>query len=471
MRGVVIAGTHSGCGKTTVTLGLLAALKRKGLRVQAFKTGPDFIDSGLHGMITGRPSRNLDLWMCGADYVSDCFERNSVGADIAVVEGVMGLYDGAYSTAKLAVRLGLPVVLVIDAYGMAETAGALVRGFAEYMPEGNTGLAGVILNRVASDNHYERLCAGIRGIKVLGYLPREQEFEIPHRHLGLTVAEENPLSETNIERLADKVLRYIDVDAIVELTAKTIVTSFPLVRTQADSPRRIGNLSYDGKEGLRTSRNDKKRIIVVAYDRAFCFYYEDNLDLLRDAGAEIVRFSPLCDPSLPEGTEAIYIGGGYPELHARELSANSSMLSAINIWAASGRPLYAECGGFMYLSKGIHDFEGNFFGMAGVFPFETRMKKGRSRLGYREVSLQKDCILGEKGATLRGHEFHYSEIDSDAGPGSAVSTIYSVRNGSGQELRDEGYRYKRALASYIHIHFGSNPDIAGKFIGSCGGER
>ncbi len=393
----------------------------------------------------------------------------------------MGLYDGAYSTARLAARLGLPVVLVIDAYGMAETAGALVKGFAEYMPEGNTGLAGVILNRVASENHYERLCAGIRGIKVLGYLPREQEFEIPHRHLGLTVAEENPLSETNIERLADKVLRYIDVEAIVGLSRERVCVSenksLPpsLCQRKAHPSLAKRPVCPAGRGAGRFLESNcappRSFIIAVAYDRAFCFYYEDNLDLLRDAGAEIVRFSPLCDPSLPEGTEAIYIGGGYPELHARELSANSSMLNAINVWAASGRPLYAECGGFMYLSKGIHDFEGNFFGMAGVFPFETRMKKGRSRLGYREVSLQKDCILGEKGATLRGHEFHYSEIDSDAGLGSAVSAIYSVRNGSGQELRDEGYRYKRALASYIHIHFGSNPDIAGKFIGSCGGER
>jgi cobyrinic acid a,c-diamide synthase len=465
MHGLVIAGTHSGCGKTTVTLGLLAALKKKGLKVQAFKTGPDFIDSGLHRMITGRPSRNLDLWMCGKDYVSDCFSRNSRDADISVIEGVMGLYDGAESTATLAARLCLPVVLVIDAYGMAETAGAVVKGFAEYGRKNKAGLAGVILNRVASENHYRRLLAGISGVTVFGYLPREVEFGIPQRHLGLTVAEEDPIAKGNIDKLADAVLRHIDVDAIVELKRQS--SDEGITDTDADETA-AGGLSLPDS---RTSAPARSPITAVAYDRAFCFYYEDNLDLLKDAGAEIVRFSPLSDASLPEGTEAVYIGGGYPELYARELSVNRSMLGALNSWAASGKPLYAECGGLMYLSRGIHDFEGNFFGMAEIFPFETRMKKGRSRLGYREVSLREDCVLGKKGAALRGHEFHYSEVVTAPDRASAVSAAYCVRDGSGRELDDEGYLYKRALASYIHIHFGSNPDIAERFIGACSGER
>ncbi|MFI5295394.1 MAG: cobyrinate a,c-diamide synthase [Thermodesulfovibrionales bacterium] len=473
MRGVVIAGTHSGCGKTTVTLGLLAALKKKGLTVQAFKAGPDFIDSGLHRIITGRPSRNLDLWMCGENYVKECYARNSSDADLAVVEGVMGLYDGTLSTASLAARLDLPVVLVIDSYGMAETAGALVKGFAEYASEEKIELAGVIFNRVASGPHYDRLCAGVRNVRVLGYLPRELEFEIPHRHLGLTVAEENPIAGENIDKLANAVLQHIDVDGLMGISRKR---------------KQVHRAAAPGTSGLSCP------IIAVAYDRAFCFYYEDNLDLLRDAGAEIVSFSPLADAAVPEGADAVYIGGGYPELYAPELSVNKSMINAIATWAASGKPLYAECGGLMYLSRGIHDFEGNFFGMAGVFPFETRMKKGRSKLGYREILLREDCIMGKKGATLRGHEFHYSEIvgqlpTSDSviaacpqsffeegfptsgndknGAFWANSRIYSVKNGSGQELHGEGYRYKQALASYIHIHFGSNPGIAKEFVTSC----
>lgn len=483
MHGIVTAGTHSGCGKTTVTLGLLAALKKKGLRVQSFKAGPDFIDSGLHRMITRRPSRNLDLWMCGEDYVRDCFKRNSEDADIAVVEGVMGLYDGTLSTAALASRLVLPVVLVVDAYGMAETAGALIQGIRDWgsgtgkttnpgTPFPNPSIAGVIFNRVASEKHYNRLCAGVRDTKVLGYLPRDLDFEIPHRHLGLTVAEENPIATENLDKLADAVLRCINIDMIIELSAETTALPFPLA----------------GEEGLRmpkhraqASRNDNKIKIAVAYDRAFCFYYEDNLDLLRESGAEIMYFSPLSDAAVPEEADAVYIGGGYPELHAGELSRNIQMLAAVKKWADSGKTLYAECGGLMYLSKGIHDFEGNFFRMAGVFPFETSMKKGRSKLGYREVSLKEDCILGAKGEKLRGHEFHYSEIRDSAkarenggAEGVTEETLthaYSVRNGSGEELHSEGYRVRKTMASYIHLHFGSSPAIARAFINSCKGER
>jgi cobyrinic acid a,c-diamide synthase len=462
MPGVVIAGTHSGCGKTTVTLGLLAALKKRGLKVQSFKAGPDFIDSGLHRMITGRYSRNLDLWMCGEEYVKECYRRHSADADIAVVEGVMGLYDGTPNTATLVSQLELPVILVIDAYGMAESAGAIVRGFRDWRTgNGRVDLAGVIFNRVASANHYKRLSAGGFDVPVFGYLPGELEFEIPHRHLGLTVAEEEPIASRNLDNLANTVLTYIDVEAIVELAARTAAPSFPLA----------GNLFYEDQEGLRTSRNDNKNIVAVAYDRAFCFYYEDNLDLLRTAGAKIVRFSPLSDSGIPENVDALYIGGGYPELHAAALSENVPMLRSIRKWADSGKPLYAECGGLMYLSRGIRDFNGNSFGMAGVFPFETRMKKGRSKLGHREVTLTTDCLLGKKGAVLRGHEFHYSEIQD--GPVSfgdppgrdgkgkwQLKHVYAVTNGTGEQLQPEGYRICNTLASYIHIHFGSNPEAA-----------
>ncbi|MBI4687305.1 MAG: cobyrinate a,c-diamide synthase [Nitrospirae bacterium] len=495
--GFIIAGTHSGCGKTTITLGMLAALKKKGLSVQAFKAGPDFIDTGLHSLITGRPARNLDVKMCGEGYVRECYDKHSASADISVIEGVMGMYDGEFSTAYLSTLLNLPIILVVDAYGMAESAGAVVRGFAsnkcqsdkvsEYQSikvlkyqsikdsdtmtlcHSDTNIAGVIFNRIASERHYERVKRSVHDVPVLGYLPRGIEFEIPHRHLGLMVAEESPLTDDNIQRLADAVLKHVDVGLLIDIGT--------LRDGDTERQRKITVSLHP-----RVSVSIK---IAVAYDKAFCFYYEDNLDLLRDAGAEIVRFSPLKDSSIPEGVDAIYIGGGYPEIYAGELSANTDMLRAIYDWADSGKPVYAECGGLMYLSKGIwktEDGKMKIEKMAGVFPFETMMKEKRAQLGYREVELKDDCVLGKKGAGLRGHEFHYSEIKvqstehraqntdksphppfAKGGQGGIKNSLVSVFCVLGSGLV-EGYCVKNTLASYIHIHFGSNPAIAGNFI-------
>jgi cobyrinic acid a,c-diamide synthase len=470
MRGIVIAGTHSGCGKTTVTLGILAALRKKGLAVQPFKAGPDFIDAGLHRLAVDRPSRNLDRWMCGPEYVIECFRRHGAGVDIAVVEGVMGMYDGDSSTAGLASLLDVPVLLVVDAYGMAESAGAVVEGFVNFglriadcgmetvkseirngrssgprSPKSAMKFAGVIFNRVASENHYKRLSDSVRDVPVLGYLPRELNFEIPHRHLGLSIAEENPIAAENIDRLAEAVMRHVDIDAIIR---------------QAEIPD--GEQQHHSAGGRKEAGRFR---LAVAYDKAFSFYYEDNLDLMRDAGAEILRFSPLVDRTIPDRADAVYIGGGYPELHADALSRNRSMLASIHAWASAGKPLYAECGGLMYLSKGIRDFDNRFFAMAGVFPFETRMTK-KPRLGYREILLNEDCIIGARGERYRGHEFHYSEILEGA-PG----LVYSLRDSRGKDLPAEGFRYKNTLASYVHVHFGSNPHIAEQFTTFVKGER
>ena len=465
-QGIVIAGTHSGGGKTTITLGLLAALKKKGLKVQSFKAGPDFIDSGLHRIITGTPSRNLDIRMCGEDYVRNCFYKHSMGADISIVEGVMGMYDGEFSTANLAGQLNLPVILVVDAYGMAESAGAIVKGFVEYekqkppltpllAKEGMGEVTGVIFNRVASESHYLRLKDSVRDVAVMGYLPRDLNFEIPHRHLGLTVAEENPITAESIQRLANAVLEHVDVDAIL--------SSIPPFNSPLSKSVRLA--TEGGHRGVDLSPSSIK--IAIAYDKAFCFYYEDNLDLLRDAGAEIITFSPLSDSEIPDGVDAVYIGGGYPELYAKELSKNTAMLDSIKDWADSEKPVYAECGGLMYLSKGIYDFDGNLFKMAGIFPFETQMKRGRPHLGYRDITLKDDCIIGKKGDKLRGHEFHYSEIKPSAISYqlSAITNCYALNNNKGgADIQDEGYRFKNTIASYIHVHFGSNPDIANNFI-------
>ncbi len=469
MKGIVIAGTHSGCGKTTVTLGILAALRKKGLVAQPFKAGPDFIDAGLHRLVTDRPSRNLDQWMCGKEYVIECFFSHALTVDISVIEGVMGMYDGDLSTASLANLLQVPVILVVDTYGMAESAGAVVRGFVEFgnnppippLVKGGKGgvIAGVIFNRVASENHYKRLKDSVRDVPVLGYLPREADFEIPHRHLGLTTAEDDPIAQKNIDKLADTVLKYIDIDGLIKIAEQRELLPPFQTHTHPD-PLSEG-------EGVGKIR------IAVAYDKAFSFYYEDNLALFRDAGAELVRFSPLTDRAIPDNADAVYIGGGYPELHAEALSRNSSMLRSVNAWAEVGKPLYAECGGLMYLSQGIRDFDNTLFAMAGVFPFETRMMK-RPRLGYREIVLNEDCILGNKGEKYRGHEFHYSEILENSGQGSGgrvQEKVYSVTNASGSSLPDEGFKYKSTLASYIHVHFGSNQRRAGHFAGFIKGER
>ncbi|MDO8746775.1 MAG: cobyrinate a,c-diamide synthase [Thermodesulfovibrionales bacterium] len=468
MRSLVIAGTHSGCGKTTITLGLMAALKKMGLKVQPFKAGPDFIDTGLHRLVTGGHSRNLDVWMCGEEYVKECFHKYSADADISIIEGVMGMYDGEYSTAKLAGLLNLPVILVVDAYGIAESAGAVVKGFMEFThspihPFAHSPIKGVIFTRVASDNHLKRLKDNVQDIAVLGYLPRDLDFEIPHRYLGLTVAEENPLTEKNIGRLADAVLKHIDISSFLGKKALTnkpqSMASYSVIPACRESFRLVRNRG----EGLRTSRNDKNTIIAVAYDKAFCFYYEDNLDLLRGAGAEIISFSPISDSAIPDTADAIYIGGGYPELYAEGLSENTSMMKSINGWAISGKPIYAECGGLMYLSKGIYDFDGKFFEMAGVFPFETEMKKGKSHLGYREITLKEDCILGKEGDKLKGHEFHYSEI-KDGSQFTVHGSRFRIKDNKGKDMQDEGYIVKNTLASYIHIHFGSDSEIAWNFL-------
>ncbi|MDA8169442.1 MAG: cobyrinate a,c-diamide synthase [Nitrospiraceae bacterium] len=437
---LVIPGTHSGCGKSTVTLGVLSALKRMGHTVQPFKAGPDFIDPGLHGMITGRASRNLDIWMCGRDYVLRCVKKHSAGADSAVVEGVMGLYDGAErSTAALAGTLGANIILVVDAYGMAESAGAVVKGFCSYGQE-KIKISGVIFNRVSSKSHYERLRASVKNAEVLGFLPRDAGFSIPERHLGLYVAEEDPLGGAGLGRLTQMVLDNVDMEAVYRLSQ--------VDPGAGDPPRTAGG-------GLR---------IGVARDKAFCFYYEDNLDMLRVEGAETVSFSPLLDERLPDGIDALYLGGGYPELHAGMLAKNSPMRESIRNCIEEGMPVYAECGGLMYLGEGIN-INGEFYPMCGVFPFRALMRE-RPVLGYRELTVPHACVLGERGDVLRGHEFHYSEVEKN--PVETESVKYNV---FGERDRICSASYKSALASYTHVHFGSKPDTAVKFIQFIKGRR
>ena len=442
MPGVVVAGTQSGAGKTTVTLGLMAALRCRGLSVQPFKCGPDFIDPTLHRLVTGRVSHNLDPWMCGGSFVQGCHGRHVASADIAVVEGVMGLFDGGESSsASLAKLLGLPVVLVVDARSMAESVAALVKGFEELDPA--VRVAGVILNRVGSERHLELLQGAIARhcrAELLGYLPRDQAFVIPERHLGLHMGGEAPLGVAAIAQLAATVTRHVDLDRLGALAA-----------TAAPQP----------PVAARDVRNDGERVrIGIARDAAFCFYYEENLALLVAAGAELVEFSPLSDPELPEHLAGIYLGGGYPELHAGQLAANQGMRRGIRAWSEAGRPLYAECGGFMYLSQGIHDMDGRFHPMAGVFPVEARMQKRRASLGYREAATSRATFFGPAGVVLRGHEFHYSVIDPMP---QSVARAYRLGDG-----REEGYLInQQTLGSYLHLHFGAVPEAAAHLVTMC----
>lgn len=454
MKRVVIAAPQSGSGKTTVTLGIMAALKRRGLKVSPFKVGPDFIDPGYHRLVTGSPSINLDGWICDRGFIGATFSRHAAGADIAVVEGVMGLFDGidgvseSGSTAQIAKELGAPVVLVVDARSQARSAAALVHGFASFDP--GLRVAGVILNNVASENHErilrEALAASLPELAVLGCLPRDAALAIPSRHLGLTTAEDNPLSEEFLAHLVQVVERHLDLDALLELA-----------RGERGATGETG--PFAGEVACAAAPPVR---IAVARDAAFCFVYQDNLRLLEESGAELRFFSPLVDGSLPEGIGGIYLPGGYPELYADQLAANLPMKEALRGAVEAGMPVYAECGGFIYLTRGVaagdetHD-------LVGIFPVRTRMLPRRKALGYREVELLAESVIGRKGGIVRGHEFHYSEMEEMP---AGVERLYRVSR-KGVDLGREGYRYRNCLASYIHLHFGSSPDIAASFVDRC----
>ena len=459
MKTIVIAAPHSGSGKTTVALGLMAALRRRGLRVAPFKVGPDFIDPGHHEAVTGVPSVNLDGWMCGEDFIRDTFERSCKGTDIAVVEGVMGLFDGidgtseAGSTAQIAKLLGAPVILVVDARSQARSAAALLHGFATFDPA--VRIAAVVFNNVASANHERILCEAVASahpeICVLGCIPKDAALAIPSRHLGLATAQDNPLSGEFIGHLVQIMEENLDLDAL------------------DGSGRCCGALQTAGysnpnpppRESRDTALQPSVRI-AVARDAAFCFAYPDNLRLLQENGAELCFFSPLADAALPGGVCGLYLPGGYPELFAETLAANASLKADIRRAVEGEMPVYAECGGFIFLTEGVGD-GGTTHPFIGIFPVTTRMLPRRKALGYREVELLENSIIGSTGAVARGHEFHYSEMDEMP---PHVERLYRV-NRKGLVLHDEGFRYKNCLASYIHLHFGSSPEMADSFVRHC----
>jgi cobyrinic acid a,c-diamide synthase len=444
MTGLLVGGTASGVGKTTVTLAIIACLRRRGFVVQPCKGGPDFLDTTHHSRIAGRNSRNLDTWMLSPQSNREVLSRAAVGADAVVVEGMMGLFDGkdgiaeTGSSAEIAKMLKLPVLLVLDCAKSARSVAATVLGFECFDPD--LPLAGLILNRVAGLHHYQLLESAIQArckTPILGWLPREPTIAIPERHLGLHAAGEREISLDTLANLTEKHFKF---DALLKLEFP-LDTAVSPATVKAESPHvRIG----------------------VARDQAFSFYYEDNLDLLREQGAEIILFSPIADGNLPSDLDALYFGGGYPELYARELSANTPMLDQIRAFARSGGHIYAECGGLLYLSQQLSTADGSIYPMLGILPFDMEMTSKLVDFGYVTVTFTQDCLLGPRGATIRGHSFHYSRICSYTEVATSYQVDYSL---SGTQQR-EGFTHGNVLASYVHLHFGANPGVARHFVGA-----
>ncbi len=449
MTGLLVGGTGSGVGKTTVTLAILACLRKRGYVVQPYKGGPDFLDTTHHSRIAGRTARNLDTWMLSAEANREVLRRAAQGADAVVVEGMMGLFDGkdgvteTGSSAEIAKILKLPVLLVLDCAKSARSVAAVVRGFESFDPD--LPLAGLILNRVAGEHHYRLLESAIQAhckTPILGWLPREPKIAIPERHLGLHAAAECEASIDNLAALAET---HFNVDAILQLVC-------PLETTTTTA------IAVEELPGLR---------IGVARDRAFSFYYEDNLDLLREQGAEIIPFSPIADRALPANLDALYFGGGYPELYAKELSENAPMFDAIRGFIGSGGYVYAECGGLLYLSQQLSTNDGSIYPMLGIMPLAMEMTGKLVDFGYVTVTLTQDCLLGPRGTTIRGHSFHYSRICS----GSEIATSYQVEFSLAGKRQSEGFTCGKVLASYVHLHFGANPAVARHFAATLRGAR
>ncbi len=444
---LVIAGAASGVGKTTITAGVVAALRSRGLRVQPFKCGPDYIDPSYHAVAAGVPCRNLDTWMISKEALLDLFARATRSADIAIVEGVMGFYDGrngleeAGSTAEIAKTLDAPVILILNVDKTARSAGAMALGYKEF--DRNVRLAGVILNRTGSQNHLrwtKEAVEAATGIPVVGYLPKNADLHLPERHLGLVPTSEGGEMIQRIGSIRQQVEATVDVDKLI-----TICRAAPV-------------LEWPNSAGLFLLHDEGSRIrLAVARDEAFSFYYEDNLDILRAWGAEIVFVSPVHDSQLGD-VDGLYVGGGFPEVYAAQLSENRSFIHSIRMLAEAGLPIYAECGGLMYLSEGIVDFEGSRYPMVGLVPGWSQMQSKRVRMGYVSVEALADSILANKGQELRGHEFHWSKLQSFDG-----KAAYRVVGGD----RVDGFAERNILASYVHLHFGTDVSLARRLIAAC----
>ena len=448
---LVIAGERSGVGKTTVTLTLLASLRRRGLAVQSFKVGPDYIDPMFHGYVTGRPCRNLDAVLTSEAYIQKCFAEHSPNCEYSLVEGVMGLFDGVKdvenqeeclintdfaSTAHVSRLLDLPVVLVIDCSRLSGSVAAIAHGYCTF--DSRIKIAGVVLNRVGSDRHLSLLKDALAALQlpVLGVLRRQDNITIPDRHLGLVPTAELPELDTVIERLAD-----------------------------------LGDTCFDWQYLLPLLKSPQSPVpspqspikIAIARDRAFNFYYQDNLDLLQNLGAELVFWSPLEDAELPPDVQGMYFGGGFPEVYASALAANSSALQTVKTAILAGMPTIAECGGLMYLCEQIIDFEGKSWSMVGILPTSAVMG-GRLTLGYRRAVALQNNLLIPADTNIYGHEFHRSSLNVN--PQSPLFQTY--RYDCDENMGTEGWTSPSNLhASYIHLHWGQSREIPKQFLKQC----
>ncbi|XRG80341.1 cobyrinate a,c-diamide synthase [Rossellomorea sp. GAMAL-10_SWC] len=446
-RRLVIAGTGSGVGKTTLTIGLMSALRKKGYTVQGFKCGPDYIDPTYHTAVTGRTSRNIDSWMLNHEMVKEIVNRASNGADISIIEGVMGFFDGKNplnntgSTAEISLVTESPVILVVNCASMARSAAAIVKGFQTFLKEAN--IVGVIANRVGSEGHFKIVQTAIEqecGIPVLGYLKRNEELSIPERHLGLIPSVERGELDPFFEQLGELVLETVDVDSIYDLAQA------PFLKIKESQFKRAEQATVK---------------IAVARDAAFNFYYQENLDMLVASGAELIEFSPLKGECLPEQVDGLYIGGGFPEEFAEELTKQTEVKNSIRTAIEKGLPTLAECGGFMYLTESLETTDETSYKMVGIIPGKVKMQTKLAALGYREITAEEENFLLAGNLTARGHEFHYSTFH----PRTVFEPAYQTKGIRG--FKQEGYRKGNLIAGYTHFHFGSCPELVENWVKKC----
>jgi cobyrinic acid a,c-diamide synthase len=482
---IVVAGASSNVGKTTITAGLISALRQQGLTVQPFKCGPDYVDPSYHERAAGRPCRNLDTWMLSDAQLLESFARACQDADIAVVEGVMGLYDGSDwhdergSTAQIAKLLSAPVLLVVDISGSARSAAAAVLGYQHFDPA--VAIRGVVLNFAGSERHAQGCAEAIEratALPMMGWLPRDRQLQIPERHLGLVPGGEQVDSDALIAQMAAAVSARFDVAGVVAVArgaveAATLAARGASAAHATDADRRIASaapaMDADRSGASPTLVPDTRRsvsrpIIAVARDEAFCFYYPENLELLIEEGAAVEFFSPLRGERPDTRAAGVYLGGGYPELHGPALASNTGLWSALKDMHAADVPIYAECGGFMVLTEGLTDSEGHSWPMGGLLPGSARMSGKLAALGYRHATALRSNLLAEPGATLRGHEFRYSSWVRDTNVADDTAA-WQLKGARGDVPNDAvGIARGNLLASYLHVHFGQGRELAKRFV-------
>ncbi|MCL2029102.1 MAG: cobyrinate a,c-diamide synthase [Deltaproteobacteria bacterium] len=447
---LLLAGAHSGAGKTSVAAGVMAALVRQGVTVQPYKVGPDYIDPAFHTFITGRKSRNLDSWLLDHATVRALFTHSAPDSGLSIIEGVMGLFDGhirepAGSSAHLASILSAPVVLVINGAGLSRSAAALVRGFDLFDP--NLRLAGVIVNQTSSQAHYELLKNFVEneaGVPCFGHLLKNPSLALESRHLGLVPAVETADLSVKLAALAEAAQATLDLDRLIELAEAAPELEYPPFPGPNPSP-----LNPPVRLGL-------------AQDAAFNFYYQDALDLLVRLGAELAPFSPLSDAALPPDLDGLYLGGGFPEVFAADLAANHKLRAELRQALEGGLPAYAECGGLMYLARTLVDQEGRGHEMTGFFPVTTVMGPSLNNFGYATACFETDTVLGPAGTRVRVHEFHHSRIFEE----NPEDYVLKVEKSPSQAWRG-GLARKNVLAVYVHLHFAANPSLAENFLERC----